>query len=139
MKPKPQVAALPYRRRHGRLRVLLITSRETGRWVLPKGWPMPKRKPRRAAAMEAWEEAGAVGRPAKRPLGVYRYRKRLRDGSAVPCAVAVFALKVERLKDVWPEAGERARRWCAPEEAAGLVEEEDLAALLRAFGAQGAA
>lgn len=134
---RQQVAALPYRLRDGALNVLLVTSRETRRWVLPKGWPMRGRKPHQAAAREAWEEAGAVGRAAKRPVGAYAYRKRLSDGAAVPCVVTVFPLAVERLAERWPEQGERARRWVSPEEAAALVEEEDLAALLRAFGGAG--
>lgn len=134
---RQQVAALPYCRRGGSLRVLLVTSRETRRWVLPKGWPIPGRRPHHAAAREAWEEAGAVGRAAKRPVGAYAYCKRLPGGDAVSCAVTVFPFAVERLAERWPERGERARRWAAPEEAAALVEEEDLAALLRAFGAEG--
>lgn len=133
---RQQVAALPYRRRNGSLRVLLVTSRETRRWVLPKGWPMRGRKPHQAAAREAWEEAGAVGQADKRPLGAYVYQKRLPGGACIPCAVTVFPLAVKRLAGRWPERDERERRWALPEEAAELVEEPDLAALLRAFGAQ---
>ena len=138
VRPRRQVAALPYRRRGGALQVLLVTSRDTGRWVIPKGWPMTGVKPHRAAGREAWEEAGALGRVGKRSLGAYRYAKRLGDGTAVPCVVTVFPLAVERLKNRWPERDERRRRWVPPEEAAEKVEEPDLAQLLRAFGRQGA-
>ena len=138
-KPRSQIAALPYQRRDGALRVLLVTSRGTRRWVIPKGWPMAGCEPHRAAEREAWEEAGALGQVGRRRLGAYRYAKRLRDGSAVPCAVAVFPLAVARLEERWPERDERERRWFAPEEAASLVEEPDLAALLRAFGERPAA
>src|SRR5215217_8319560 len=83
---RQQVAALPLRQDEaGRVRVLLVTSRDTGRWVLPKGWPMKGRKPHRAAEREAFEEAGLVGRVRKRALGSYAYEKRLRTGDAVLC------------------------------------------------------
>ena len=133
MKRRRQYAAVPFRRGRDGLRVLLITSRGTGRWIVPKGWPMRGRRPHRAAALEAYEEAGAVGRTSKRELGRYGYAKRREDGSTVLCEVVVFALEVTRLEDDWPEAAERERRWVAPAEAAAMVEEADLAQLLRDF------
>lgn len=135
MARRKQYAALPWRLEDGAPQVLLVTSRETGRWVLPKGWPMKKRRPHDAAAVEAFEEAGAVGRVEKRPLGVFRYQKRLKDGSTALCEVSVFPMPVERLEPDWPEAAERRRAWFAPEEAAERVAEPELAALLRAFAA----
>ncbi|WP_246503753.1 NUDIX hydrolase [Plastoroseomonas arctica] len=126
-----QFAALPMTQVGGELRVLLVTSRETHRWVLPKGWAETGLTPPELAAKEAFEEAGAVGAMAANPTGTYRYRKRLKAGRRVTCLVGVFAMHVDQLLEEWPEAGERERRWFSPAEAAGLVQEEGLAALLR--------
>jgi 8-oxo-dGTP pyrophosphatase MutT (NUDIX family) len=89
-----QYAALPFRRRADlTIEVMLITSRDTGRWVIPKGWPVPKLTPRNSAAHEAREEGGIVGRIGERPIGRFHYDKRLSDGSSTHCEVEVFALK----------------------------------------------
>ena len=128
-----QYAALPYRfGEEGRLEVLLATSRETRRWVIPKGWPMRGLKPHKAAAQEAFEETGAVGRPSKDAIGAYVYWKRLKE-TFVLCRVKVFPLRVERLEEVWSEQHERERRWFAQGEAAARVEEPGLRALVAAF------
>ncbi|MCC6305402.1 MAG: NUDIX hydrolase [Rhodobacteraceae bacterium] len=128
-----QVAALAWRERHGRIEVLMVTSRDTGRWVLPKGWPMRGRSPARSAAREAFEEAGATGRIGPVPVGSYGYVKRLGDGSGLPCRVTVYPLAVRRLHDDFPECRQRVRRWMRLREAAGLVAEAELSALLAAF------
>ena len=128
-----QYAALPYRiAPDGRLEVLLATSRETKRWVIPKGWPMKGLKPHKAAAQEAFEETGAVGRPAKDAIGAYVYWKRLKD-TFVLCRVKVFPLRVERLEETWSEQDERERRWFPQGEAAARVEEPGLRALVAGF------
>jgi len=114
-------------------RVLLITSRDTGRWVIPKGWTMPGRTDAEAALREAWEEAGVEGRIARAPIGRYRYDKVLRNGKARRVAVQVFLAAVDRLTEDWPEASQRSRQWFAPGEAAGLVAEPELQRLLRAL------
>src|SRR4051812_28360282 len=130
-KPRRQVAALPFRfDMHGDLEVLLITSRDTRRWIVPKGWPMPGRKAHRAAEREAYEEAGLKGRISKVPVGTYDYEKRLDNGMAVPCEVSVFPLHVTRQRSRWPEKGQRDLFWCAPDEAANLVDEDSLKRLL---------
>ncbi len=130
---RQQVAALPLRQDEaGRVQVLLVTSRDTGRWVLPKGWPMKGKKPHRAAEREAYEEAGLIGKVRKVPLGTYSYEKRLGTGSSVPCNVTVFPLRVEYHRDRWPEMNERERRWFSPDEAAQVVAEDGLRHLLRA-------
>ncbi|MBL7405872.1 NUDIX domain-containing protein, partial [Escherichia coli] len=78
--PRRQVGALPFRHgRDGKTKILLVTSRESRRWVIPKGWPMKGRKPFEAAAREAYEEAGLRGAVGKRPIGLYLYQKRLRN------------------------------------------------------------
>jgi 8-oxo-dGTP pyrophosphatase MutT (NUDIX family) len=130
--PRAQYAALPWRRAET-IEVMLVSSRETRRWVLPKGWPMKGRKPHDAAAQEALEEAGIEGKIAKSPVGTYRYIKRMKNGSAQPCQVTVFPFEVLREHMSWPEQHERIRRWFAANEAADAVDEPDLAEVIRAF------
>ena len=130
-----QVAALPVRRDgSGRLRILLITSRDTGRWVVPKGWPIDGIDPWHAAAVEALEEAGAEGAVAEAPLGTFAYGKRLSDGGTLPCRVTLYSLRVTRLRKRWKEAHQRRRRWFDPDAAAKRVDEPDLSGILRAIG-----
>lgn len=135
-KPLKQVAALPFRvGADGQVEVMLITSRDTGRWVIPKGWPMIGRKAHRAAEREAYEEAGLKGRIGASPVGWYHYEKRLTCGSALPCKVRVYPLRVEGQHARWPERDQRTQLWCLPEEAARLVHEDELQRLLAAFTA----
>jgi 8-oxo-dGTP pyrophosphatase MutT (NUDIX family) len=130
---KKQVGALPVRRdRNGAIRVLLVTSRETRRLVIPKGWPWPGVKDWKAAAEEAREEAGIRGRISKKPVGSYTYDKRRASGS-VPVRVKVFLLEVEEEMDDWPESLERERQWFTPGKAAAFVEEPELAELILAI------
>ena len=96
-KPRRQFGALPYRA-NGEVEVLLVTTRETGRWVIPKGWPMVGKTPRAAAAREALEEAGVVGKAGRRRLGAYNYPKVLKSGATVVCRVTVFPLLVSEQK-----------------------------------------
>jgi 8-oxo-dGTP pyrophosphatase MutT (NUDIX family) len=131
---RTQYAALPYRFADGRLEVLLITSRETRRWILPKGWEEKKIKPHDMAALEAYEEAGVRGKVKKRPLGTYLYEKRLDSGDTVTCKVHVFPLEVaEELTD-WPEKAERTRMWTTPAQAAMLISEGGLVSILLNLG-----
>ena len=129
---RTQFGALCYRVLRDKPQVLLVTSRGTGRWVIPKGWPIEGATPADSAAREAWEEAGVEGRVQPVCLGIYSYLKRPADGG-VPCVVAVYPLKVKKLADDFPEASERRRKWAGPKKAAGLVDEPELAALLRRF------
>jgi 8-oxo-dGTP pyrophosphatase MutT (NUDIX family) len=111
----------------GRVQVLLLTSRETRRWVIPKGWPMRGLKPRQAAAREAFEEAGVVGAiVGKRPVGSYHYSKQLAPDDDVVCSVDVFLLRVDRQADEWREL-----RWVDPVDASGMVLEGGLAEIIR--------
>jgi len=127
-----QYAAVCYRRdpETAELQVLLVTSRDTGRWVLPKGWPMKGKKPHRAAEIEAWEEAGVRGKVSKKSLGTFTYLKGLKDGSVVPCTVTLFPLEVEDLADCYDEKSQRARRWADCQDAARSVQEPELKILL---------
>lgn len=127
-----QIAALPvYWDKTGRLRVLMVTSRDRGRWVMPKGWLMDGKKPWHAAEIEALEEAGAVGFISNEPIGHYHYDKRLDDGDTVRCRVTLYPLIVEKLNRRWKESKQRKRHWFSPKKAAKLVEEKELSALLR--------
>jgi 8-oxo-dGTP pyrophosphatase MutT (NUDIX family) len=128
-----QSAALPVVGHGTALRVVLITSRETRRWVIPKGWIEPKEAPHRSAAREAFEEAGLEGEADPLPIGLYAYGKRLARGVVQPTEVLVHRFRVIRLRHDWPERAERQRRLFTPETAAALVVEPGLAALLRAL------
>ena len=129
-----QFAALPWRIGEGGLRqVMLLTSRETRRWVIPKGWPMKGRKPAEVASREAYEEAGLIGQIiGKRAVGSYYYDKRLAK-ALVLCEVRVFLFRVEQQLDDWPEKGQRETRWFDADEAAKLVDEGGLAEILDRF------
>lgn len=128
-----QSAALPVMGQGAGMKVVLITSRETRRWVIPKGWIEPGEAPHRSAAREAFEEAGLAGDAQPIPLGSYTYDKRLARGGVLHCEVMVFRFQVARLLRDWPERTERQRRLMTPAAAAALVMEPDLARLLRSL------
>src|SRR5208282_1505309 len=129
-----QYAALPYRRgAHSRTQVMLVTSRETGRWIIPKGWPKKRKAPYASAAREALEEAGVVGEVGRDPIGSYSYKKRLKSGAVVACEVQVFPLEVKNQQKTWPEKGEREFHWFSPTEAAKAVQEPVLSDIIRTF------
>jgi len=133
-----QIAALPYRTLGPALsapvEVLLVTSRGTGRWVLPKGNRPKRMSPHAAAAREAEEEAGILGAICPTPLGSYQYRKRLDNGASLLVTVDVFPFAVTEELPAWREQAERERRWFTLAEAAAAVDEPDLGELLRSFG-----
>jgi 8-oxo-dGTP pyrophosphatase MutT (NUDIX family) len=127
-----QIAAMPVHwDAKGRLRVLMVTSRETKRWVMPKGWLMDGKKPWHAAEIEALEEAGATGYISPQPIGTYHYRKKLDRKNKVLCRVTVYPMMVDKLKRRWKERKERTRHWFSPAKAAKLVNEKELSALLK--------
>ena len=129
--PNSQYAALPYRRRSdNQIEVMLVTSRGTGRWVIPKGWPISELPPQESAAREAFEEGGVVGQISERAIGIYRYSKELDDGSSVLCAVEVFPLKVEQQFSSWPEQAQRQTRWFSVTDAARAVQEPELSTII---------
>jgi 8-oxo-dGTP pyrophosphatase MutT (NUDIX family) len=134
--PGRQYAALPFRYLRD-LEILLISSRETHRWVIPKGWPMMGRKPHAAAAREARQEAGLVGLIGKRSVGSYQYIKRLNNGAPLLCTVEVFPMMVERQRARWPEQNQRVVRWFPADEAAAAVDEPELQALIAEFARSG--
>jgi 8-oxo-dGTP pyrophosphatase MutT (NUDIX family) len=134
---RAQVAALPVMMGDdGVARVLLLTSRESRRWVIPKGWPMKGRKPHEAAAQEALDEAGVTGHAGKKPIGAYTYFKRQQAHFDV-CEVAVYLLRVEKQRKTWREKGQRETHWFTLDEAANLVQEPGLKCLLRTLAQTG--
>ncbi len=122
-----QYAALPYRVTDDfDLEIMLITSRNSRRWITPKGWPKPGRSPRRTAEEEAFEEAGIVGKIGKKDVGFYTYSKMLKGGATANCVVRVFPLRVSQQRPRWPEKGQRRTSWYGPGDAANLVREPSL-------------
>lgn len=130
---RTQYGALCWRMHRGKVEVLLITSRDTGRWIIPKGWPIDGLTPADTAAREAWEEAGVQGDVVNTHLGMFGYNKVLTPRQSVPCSVQVFGLRVAQLKNKFPEQSERRRKWFAFEKAARKVAEPELRALLLAL------
>ena len=126
-----QVGVLPWRiRRDGELKILLITSRRRGRWIVPKGWPVKGRSLLAAASREAFEEAGVIGDISPAPLTEYRYIKAANDGAQVPCRVAVFGMKVRGTLSHWREKSQRQRHWFSLEAAADRLDDAELAAFV---------
>lgn len=126
-----QVAAVPYRvNEGGELEVMLVTSRETKRFIVPKGWPMKGKSGRKAATIEAMEEAGVLGNALKTPAGTYFYWKRL-SSRFVRVKVVVYLLQVTEELANWRERGSRQRAWLSPAEAAILIDEPELSSLVR--------
>lgn len=133
---KKQAAALPYILLPDEAdapRVLLLTSRDTRRWIIPKGWLEENLLEYMVAEHEAYEEAGLRGHIAHEPVGHYHYVKRMDDRADIVCAVNVYPLHVQFQYLDWPERAEREFAWFSPEDAAGRVDEDELSALLRNF------
>ena len=126
-----QVAALPYRvNGAGDLEILLLTSRQTRRFITPKGWRKKGLSESKAAAEEAFEEAGVKGRIEKKPIGTYSYWKR-QARLFERVWVNVYAMKVTEQRSRWPERNERSVAWLPVEDAVTLIDEQELAAILR--------
>lgn len=133
--PRQQYAALCYRvkKKTNEVEVLLMTSRDTGRWVIPKGWPMNGKCSHEVAAREALEEAGVRGTIEKETLGSYTYAKVLKDGLTVSCKVQVYVLEVSELAKNFKEKGERTLEWVSCDEAVKRVREPELRDLFLLF------
>ena len=130
---RTQFGASCWRVKNGKIQVLLVTSRRSGRWVLPKGWPVDGATPVEAAAKEAWEEAGVSGNTMPVCLGIYSYVKELTEDERLPCVVAVFPVKVKKQHTEWPEQSERRRKWMSLKAASKSVDENELSTLLSHF------
>jgi len=110
---------------------MLVTSRQTRRWVIPKGWPKKGKSPHRLAAREAFEEAGVTGAIGRRSVGSFSYEKRLKNGGLIECEVRVFPLEVKRQSKQWPEKQERKIKWLSASKAAEKVKEPMLGKIIR--------
>lgn len=130
---RTQFAALCWRVTNGKPQILLITTRGSNRWIVPKGWPEAGLTPSEAAMREAWEEAGVEGRAQALCLGLFSYMKSIEKGQSFPCVAMVYPVRVRRLAKTFPEAGERKRKWFSPKKAAARVAEPELAQILRTF------
>lgn len=130
---RTQHGAICWRMHQGAVQVLLVSSRDSGRWIIPKGWPINGLSPHETALQEAWEEAGVKGTADPLCLGLYPYLKVLSPDRAIPCIVSVYAVQVVRLRARFPERKERNRKWYAQQKAAAKVEEPALCALLAGF------
>jgi 8-oxo-dGTP pyrophosphatase MutT (NUDIX family) len=128
-----QIGAICMRSQADGPEVLMITTRETRRWMIPKGWPIKGLSPQQVAEREAWEEAGVVGKAKQKLFGEFRYEKILSNGRQVEPSVAVYLIKVRRLKKRFPEMAERDVTWMKPFDAAGHVTDPELQKLLLAF------
>lgn len=128
-----QVAALPWRHSAGGVEIMMITSRETRRWVIPKGNRMAGKTDAEAAVIEAYEEAGVQGDVMGAPIGWFRYGKRLKSGQVQATIASVYPLEVFIQLGAWPEDAQRERRWMPAEDAAAVVDEVELAELIRDF------
>lgn len=133
-KMRLQVSALCYRRTpKGKLRILMITSRRTRRWIAPKGWPMRGRTHAEAAAQEALEEAGVVGKISSKPIGYYEYRKNIGGRRTISCLVQVFPLEVDHLRKDFREKGQRKVVWMKPKKAIDVSDPRGFSRLIKTF------
>ena len=132
---RTQFGALCYRVQNSETQILLITSRASKRWIIPKGWPMEGQTPAEAAATEAFEEAGVEGKSFNVCLGLYSYTKVMEGSDDLPCAVSVFPVKVKKILKTYPEAKERKRKWFSLKKAAARVREPELRKILKHFDA----
>lgn len=130
---RTQFAALCYRVKASKTQILLVTSRGTGRWIIPKGWPTHGQSAPDSAAIEAWEEAGATGKIGQRPLGIFSYVKGMGPEKDLPCLAMVFPLKVRKLEKDYPEHAERRRKWVSVKKAAAMVDTPELARIIKHF------
>ena len=130
---RTQFAALPYRVRRGKPEVLLVTSRQRKRWIIPKGWPTEGLTPAESAEQEAWEEGGVRGKVFDVCVGIYGYTKILNGKRDLPCMVAVFPLRVDHVDNDFPERKERKRDWVSLKKAVKKLDEPELKQILSRF------
>ena len=135
-----QYGALPYRLTpEAAMEILIVTTRQSRRWIIPKGWPIKGLKPPKSAAREAFEEAGVRGRVGGKSIGLFTYEKLMDEsGIRVSCEVRVFPLLVKRQSEAWPEREQRMAQWVAPSKAVALIREPELKALIAAFAKRAA-
>lgn len=129
---RAQVAALCYRYKNDKIQVCLVTTRNTGRWIIPRGWPTHKHTPADGAAIEAYEEAGVRGKAHPVSIGAYSYDKPIED-EETPVMVVVYAIAIEKTLRDWPEKGQRKRKWMSRKKAAENLTEAGLRQIVATF------
>ena len=130
---RTQFAALCYRIVKDKPEILLVTSRRSGRWIIPKGWPIDGKTPAECVLIEAWEEAGVRGKITGGCMGLFSYQKAVGPERCLPCVAMIYPVKVKSLAGKYPECGQRRRKWIRPRKAAALVAEPDLSHILKNF------
>ena len=131
--PLVQYGALPWRRTPDGLQILLITTRKTRRWIVPKGWAEAGRSAQECAAQEAYEEAGVSGAVSDHAIGVFNYKKQLKSGQTVACRIRIYSMEVDVIAGDWPEKHARETKWCLVSEALILVEDPGLRRIIAKF------
>jgi 8-oxo-dGTP pyrophosphatase MutT (NUDIX family) len=136
-----QYGALPYRfTQTAGLEILVVTTRQSRQWIVPKGWPIKRLTPSKSAAREAFEEAGVRGKVGARAIGAFRYKKRASGNGADPdYEVTIFPLLVRRQSATWPEFGQRVVQWVDPQRAIVLIRDPELKAIVEKFAKRAAA
>ncbi len=131
-----QIAALCYKPRFltKSLQILLITSRGSGRWILPKGWPIKGHSASETAAIEAFEEAGVIGEADPGHLGKFAYTSKKNRSAKKGTAAYVIPIRVKAMQRDFPEKGQRQLRWCDLQKAIENVREPELKTILKTFG-----
>jgi 8-oxo-dGTP pyrophosphatase MutT (NUDIX family) len=122
------------------LEILVVTTRQSRRWIVPKGWPIKRLTPSKSAAREAFEEAGVRGKIGARAIGSFRYKKAADEtGAEADCEVKIFPLLVRRQSATWPESAQRVAQWVDPEKAISLIREPELKSMVAKFAKRAAA
>ena len=136
-----QYGALPYRfTRDAALEILLVTTRQTRRWIIPKGWPIKGLRPAKSAAREAYEEAGVRGKIGAKPVGLFTYDKMVDEaGVTATCEVKVYPLLVKQQSETWPESEQRTTQWVEPGKAIAMIKEPRLKKIVATFARRAAA
>ncbi len=121
-----QSGVIPYRKKNGKIEVLLVTSIRKKNWIVPKGFIEYHMSPFQSAKKEAFEEAGVKGSNSTKILGSYKVRK---NGSEL--LTKIYSMKVTRIFKDYPEKNLRKRKWFSVYDAAKKVEIAELATIIR--------
>lgn len=130
---RTQFGALCYRIQRDKVQVLLVTSRTSKRWIVPKGWPVHGATPVEAALREAHEEAGVEGKVTGNCIGIYSYVKSLNEKDQLPCVVAIYPVRVTRLNFDYPEKSQRKRKWVSIKKAVTMIDQPELRHIIKEF------
>lgn len=131
-----QIAALPVRLdADGAMEIYLVTSRGSGRWIIPKGNPIRGLAPQDVAAREAREEAGLIGPVLPRLLGSFEFQ-RVRDAVGETCLIDVYPMHVDRQLNSFAEKRERTVRLCNLDTALAIVASRPLAELIETYASE---